>query len=98
MRKLSGESRAHLTAPRRGISASGRTMTDLTLEQARAEAVRRWGAGGRVEFRPPRTPRSRRGRLARYPCTVGNGGGGAFRSIEGQGETWLEAFADVRPR
>ena len=67
---------------------------DMTLEQARAEAVRRWGAGAMVEFRPARAPRSTRGRLARYRCTVGNG----FRSIEGQGETWIEAFADARPR
>jgi len=73
-------------------------MKDMTQTQALAEAVRRWGPSGTITFRPPRSIKSIRGRLARYCCTVGNGGGGSFYSIEGQGNTWLEAFADARPR
>lgn len=73
-------------------------MKDMTQEQAQAEARRRWGEDGKVEFRPPRVGRRQRGRLARYPCTVGNGASGSGRSVEGQGETWVEAFADARPR
>lgn len=68
----------------------------MTLEEAREEAVRRWGITAVVEFRPARSPQSRRGRLARYRCTVGNRD--AYHSIEGQGETWIEAFADARVR
>jgi len=73
-------------------------MTDMTQEQARAEAFRRWGAAGTIEFHPPRRPRAFRGRLARYACKVGNRGAGGFHSEEGQGDTWREAFADARPR
>jgi len=69
-------------------------MKDMTREQALAEAVRRWGASGTVKFRPPGRGGAQRGRLARYCCTVGNGRG-AFRSVEGQGHTWREAFADT---
>src|SRR5262249_62262478 len=49
------------------------TMKDMTQEEARAEALRRWGAAGTIEFHPPRRRRGLRGRLARYACTVGNG-------------------------
>ena len=71
-------------------------MKDMTPDEARAEAARRWGASATIEF-PPRRG-MRRGRLARYSCKVGNGAGGTVRSIEGQGDTWLDAFADARPR
>jgi hypothetical protein len=73
-------------------------MKDMTQEEARAEALRRWGAAGTIEFRPPRRPRGLRGRLARYACKVGNGAAGGMRSVEGQGDTWREAFEDARPR
>ena len=70
----------------------------MNEKQAQAEAFRRWGPGGTIEFRPPRVPGMARGRLARYACKVGNGGGGGVRSVEGQGDTWLEAFEDARQR
>jgi hypothetical protein len=73
-------------------------MKDMTQGQAQAEAIRRWGPQGTIEFHAPRADRGQRGRLARYPCKVGNGISGAYRSVEGQGETWVEAFADARPR
>jgi len=73
-------------------------MKDMTQKQAWAEAVRRWGPTATIEFRPPRTSGNRRGRLARYCCTVSNGDRGSFESVEGQGNTWVEAFADARPR
>ena len=73
-------------------------MKDMTQAQARAEAVRRWGARGSIEFRPSRVPRAQRGRLARYACKVGDGALGCGGSIEGQGDTWREAFDDARPR
>jgi len=72
-------------------------MKDMTQEQARAEALRRWGATGTIEFRPPRRPRALRGRLARYACKVGNGIPGGLQ-VEGQGDSWVEAFADAHPR
>jgi hypothetical protein len=72
-------------------------MKDMTQQEAQAEALRRWGAGGVIEFRPPRR-RGVRGRLARYACKVGNGGPGGLHSVEGQGDTWREAFEDARPR
>ncbi len=72
-------------------------MKDMTQEQARAEALRRWGAAGTIEFRPPRRPRALRGRLARYACKVGNGISGGLQ-VEGQGDTWVEAFEDAHPR
>lgn len=71
---------------------------DMTQAQAQAEAIRRWGPGGMVKFRPRRPARSAPGRLARYCCIVGNGVERSFYSIEGQGDTWREAFADARPR
>jgi len=73
-------------------------MKDMTQKQARAEAVRRWGPSGTITFLPPRSRKSRRGTLARYCCIVGNGGGGSPYSIEGQGNSWREAFADARAR
>ena len=73
-------------------------MKDMTLQEAQAEVVRRWGASAAIKYRRPRVTRLQRGRLARYSCTVGNGVAGALRSIEGQGQTWREAFADARPR
>jgi len=73
-------------------------VQDMTEKQAQAEAIRRWGPGSTIEFRPSRSTNGRRGRLARYRCTVANGDRGSFYSIEGQGNTWREAFADARPR
>jgi hypothetical protein len=69
----------------------------MTKEQAQAEAVRRWGPGGTVIFRPGAAGKSR-GRLSRYSCVVSSGQSGFFPSMEGQGDTWQEAFADARPR
>ena len=73
-------------------------MKDMTPEEARAEAVRRWGAGAVIEFHRPRLAMDRRGRLARYPCVVGNGVGSGLDAIQGQGHTWREAFEDARRR
>jgi hypothetical protein len=70
----------------------------MTQKQAKAEAFRRWGASGTITFRPSNPAKNHRGRLARYPCIVSNGANGSSRSVEGQGDTWLEAFADARPR
>ena len=70
----------------------------MTQAEARAEAQRRWGPSGTIAFRPARGGRSRSGRLARYPCYVGDGPAGSHHSVEGQGATWREAFADARPR
>src|SRR3954470_15693120 len=72
-------------------------MKDMTQAEARAEAQRRWGVSGTIAFRPSRGRRGQRGRLARYPCFVGNGPAGSA-SVEGQGATWREAFDDVRQR
>jgi hypothetical protein len=69
----------------------------MTQEQARTEAIRRWGQGGTVTFRPGTKDRPR-GRLARYKCVVSSGQCGFSPSIEGQGDTWQEAFADAHPR
>lgn len=73
-------------------------MKDMTRAQAQAEAFRRWGPNGTIKFRPGSVSRIQRGRLARYTCIVGNGHADSFSSVEGQGHTWLEAFADARPR
>ena len=70
----------------------------MTRSEALAEAIRRWGPGGRIRFVPGRTNGVQRGRLARYSCVVGNGLAGSLDSIEGQGNTWREAFDDARPR
>jgi hypothetical protein len=69
----------------------------MTREEALAEAVRRWGEGGRVTFRP-RNPGKVPGRLARYKCIVSSGQHGFRPATEGQGDTWQDAFADARPR
>ena len=74
------------------------SMKDMTLGQAKAEAVRRWGASAAIDFHPPRVERMSRGRLARYSHIVGNGASGRRASVEGQGHTWREAFANARPR
>ena len=73
-------------------------MKDMTQAEAQAEALRRWGAAGTIEFRPSRRPPALRGRLARYACKVGNGAAGSLFSVEGQGHTWREAFEDARSR
>jgi hypothetical protein len=65
---------------------------DLTTREAQAEANRRWGACGFVrELRLPVSPGT--GRLARYRFAVGDGA-----AIEGQGDTWREAFEDASRR
>jgi hypothetical protein len=74
-------------------------MKDMTKEQALAEAIKRWGVTGSVRLRTHSSGSGRveRGRLARYRCVVGNGNLGKNCSIEGQGDTWREAFLDARP-
>jgi hypothetical protein len=74
-------------------------MKDMTREQALAEARMRWGIDGAIRLRTHSSASGRvqRGRLARYRCVVGNGGLGKDCSIEGQGNTWREAFLDARP-
>ena len=74
-------------------------MKDMTEGQARAEALKRWGSGGAIRFRPPRIAdgRSSLGRLAPYRCCVGNGRLGRACTLIGHGDTWRAAFADVRP-
>ncbi len=69
-------------------------MKEMTQKEAQAEALRRWGPRGTVTFRSPRR-NGRGGRLARYCCTVGNGHSGSVRAVEGQGNTWREAFDDA---
>lgn len=78
--------------------ARRKPMKDMTRKEAMAEAIRRWGPTGTIRFRPaPWSKGNRRqGRLARYCYTVGNGDLGKLCSIEGQGNTWREAFADAR--
>lgn len=73
-------------------------MKDMTEAEARAEAIRRWGANGTIVFLPPRPGLRERGRSARYSCIVANGPAGSFHSIEGQGNTWREAFEDASRR
>jgi hypothetical protein len=70
----------------------------MTLKQAQTEAVRRWGTSGAIRFKPTPVAQSHsgKGRLGRY-CVVGNGHLGKRCSVEGQGDTWLAAFADARP-
>ena len=67
-------------------------MKDMTLKQARAEAVKRFGPTGAIRERTPAANGGQvgRGRLARYRCIVGNA------TIEGQGHTWREAFEDAK--
>jgi hypothetical protein len=71
---------------------------DMTREEALAEAVRRWGSAGTVKHRPLHLSRGNRGRLARYCYTVSNGLAGSCACVEGQGNSWREAFADARLR
>jgi hypothetical protein len=85
----------HMATPLFRIKDS---MRDMTSEQALAEAVRRWGPSASISVHPSRAKRQQPGRLARYRCTVRNGMAGAFCSVEGQGHTWFEAFADARHR
>jgi hypothetical protein len=69
-------------------------MKDMTEKQARAKAIRLWGVSGNIRYRPANRNSSTRGRLARYCCIVG-GYAGAFQPVQGQGNTWREAFADA---
>jgi hypothetical protein len=62
-------------------------MNDMTREEAQAEAIKRWHQS-----------RGNRGRLARYCYTVSNGLAGSCACVEGQGNSWREAFADARSR
>jgi|tagenome__1003787_1003787.scaffolds.fasta_scaffold20099173_1 hypothetical protein len=71
-----------------------RTLKDMTQEQAQAEAIRRWGSSATAIYRPSRRADGGHGRLARYCCTVGNGRVGMY-PVEGQGNTWREAFDDA---
>jgi len=70
-------------------------MKDMTEKQARAEALKRWGPAGTVTFRPSRSMNGERGRLARYCCIVANGDVRSPYTIQGQGNTWREAFDDA---
>ena len=67
----------------------------MSEKEARAEAIRRWGDEGAIRLSRP-TSSGSAGRLARYRCTVGNGNLGPDCSIQGQGNTWREAFEDTR--
>lgn len=73
-------------------------MKDMTQKQAWAEAFRRWGASGTATFRSPRSSKGPRGRLSRYCYIVGNRDGRTPDPVEGQGNTWREAFEDARAR
>jgi hypothetical protein len=87
-------------------------MRDLTVKQALAEAVRRWGKAGAVERDPRlcrlyRIPEKYAGRCTSFfnhpegcqggkpTCKVGRLMMGMFFSIEGDGYTFREAFAEV---
>jgi hypothetical protein len=71
-------------------------ITDMTEEEAQAEATRRWGTSGTAKHRPLHPSRGNRGRLARYCYTVSNGLASVSARVEGQGNSWREAFADAR--
>ena len=71
-------------------------VTDMTEQEAQAEATRRWGAAGTAKHRPLHLGRANRGRLARYCYTVSNGLAPVSTRVEGQGNSWREAFADAR--
>jgi hypothetical protein len=73
-------------------------MKDMTQKQAQAEAVRRWGATGTIKFRPSNAGKIQRGRLARYCCIVSSCQVRSTYTVEGQGNTWREAFADAVAR
>jgi hypothetical protein len=70
----------------------------MTRGQAEAEAMRRWGDDGWVQFRHAIGSSSRNlpGRLAPYRYRVGRGVAGRPGSIIGLGDSWLAAFADAR--
>ncbi len=70
----------------------------MTHIEATKEAVRRWGPSGWARFRPgPQSKTNARpGRLARYRYAVGSGPLNDATTVEGQGDTWREAFADAR--
>ena len=72
----------------------------MNQDQAVQEAKRRWGSSGHVRLRAASLYKGRGGpgRLARYRYVVGNGRLGTECSILGQGNSWLEAFEDARPR
>jgi hypothetical protein len=72
----------------------------MTQQDAEHEAQRRWGPSGRARLRAPSLYKGRGGpgRLARYRYVVGNGKLGVNCSILGQGNSWVEAFEDARPR
>ncbi|MEW5741429.1 MAG: hypothetical protein AB1938_21085 [Myxococcota bacterium] len=72
-------------------------MRDMTDEQALAEARRRWGDTGHVRVLSPRQ-RERTGRLARYRFMVGNHAPGPLCTVQGQGNSWREAFDDAVAR
>ena len=76
------------------------SSSDLTLDEALAEARRRWGPAGRVLLRAAALYKGRSGpgRLARYRYLVGDGKLGPGCTMLGQGNSWREAFDDVRPR
>jgi hypothetical protein len=82
------------------VDVTGWAKEAMTQDEAAKEAVKRWGPGGKVRFRPPSPGkgRDRGGRLARYRYLVGNGHLGASCTILGQGHSWSEAFDDARPR
>ena len=72
----------------------------MTQQEATVEAQRRWGTSGAARLRGPALYKGRSGpgRLARYRFLVGNGRLGPSCTILGQGNSWLEAFEDARPR
>ena len=74
-------------------------VSDLTAQQALMEARRRWGDGGAVRLLPlGRHQGQGRGRLARYRYLVGNGRLGLSCTVQGQGDSWSQAFEDAKPR
>ncbi len=72
----------------------------MTQREAELEAKRRWGSSGAVRLRDETLYKGRSGpgRLARYRFVVGDGRLGPACTFIGQGNSWAEAFADVRPR
>lgn len=75
-------------------------MREMTNEQALAEARRRWGNSGSIrelQAGPSARPGAR-GRLARYRFTVGDGHLGPRCTVQGQGDSWRDAFADAGSR
>lgn len=66
----------------------------MTTKQAQAEAVRRWGKNGAVQFYNVKTA-TRHMLPRRY---VGRVVLGMMFEVRGQGETWEEAFAAADKR